>query len=67
MEPVLCVRDITAVFGRPGQAERRAVDNVSFDLFPGDCLGIIGERQRKDDACKCDHASCGAFGGLHFS
>ena len=43
MEPVLRVRNITAVFGRPGQAERRAVDNVSFDLFPGECLGIIGE------------------------
>ena len=43
MEPILSVRNLTKTFSRPGQSTLTAVDHVSFDLFPGECLGIIGE------------------------
>ena len=43
MEPVLSVHDLTKTFSRPGQAELTAVNHISFDLRPGECLGIIGE------------------------
>lgn len=43
MEPVLSVHDLTKTFSRPGQAELTAVNHISFDLMPGECLGIIGE------------------------
>ena len=44
MEPVLSVHDLTKTFSRPGQTELTAVNHISFDLMPGECLGIIGER-----------------------
>jgi peptide/nickel transport system permease protein len=41
-EPVLCVRNLTTVFPtRDGEIE--AVRDVSFDLAPGQVLGIVGE------------------------
>ena len=43
MEPVLSVHDLTKTFSRPGQMELTAVNHISFDLRPGECLGIIGE------------------------
>lgn len=43
MESVLKVEDLTKVFSRKGQSDVVAVDHVSFELFPGECLGIIGE------------------------
>ena len=43
MEPILKVKDLTAIFRRPGQPDFTAVDHVSFSLMPGECLGIIGE------------------------
>ena len=43
MEPVLSVHDLTKTFSRPGQRALTAVDHISFDLLPGECLGIIGE------------------------
>ena len=43
MEPVLSVHDLTKTFSRPGQTELTAVNHISFDLMPGECLGIIGE------------------------
>ena len=43
MEPVLSVHDLTKTFSRPGQTELTAVNHISFDLRPGECLGIIGE------------------------
>ena len=41
-EPVLSVRDLTIEFEAPGGAVR-AVDGVSYDLYPGDVLGVVGE------------------------
>ena len=43
MEPILSVHDLTKTFSRPGQSQLTAVDHISFDLLPGECLGIIGE------------------------
>lgn len=43
MEPVLKVENLTKIFSRQGQADFTAVNGISFDLFPGECLAIIGE------------------------
>ena len=37
-EPILSVRNLTVQFGA-----FRAIDNLSFDLFPGQKLAIVGE------------------------
>jgi peptide/nickel transport system ATP-binding protein len=48
--PLLSVRELTKAYAtRSGswfgasQAPVRAVDNVSFDVMPGECFGIVGE------------------------
>lgn len=43
MEPILKAEHLTKVFSRQGQAEVTAVNGISFHLFPGECLAIIGE------------------------
>jgi len=43
MEPILRVQNLTKTFPRPGQSNLTAVNGISFDLLPGECLGIIGE------------------------
>lgn len=43
MEPVLEVRNLTKVFTQPGRPAFRAVDQISFQLMPGETLGIAGE------------------------
>ena len=43
MEPILKVSGLTKTFSRQGQADFTAVKNISFDLFPDECLAIIGE------------------------
>ena len=43
MEPILTVKDLTKVFTRAGQPDFTAVNHISFDLYPGECLGLIGE------------------------
>ncbi len=43
MEPVLKVYNVSKIFTRKNQNELLAVDNISFELMPGECLAIIGE------------------------
>ena len=43
MEPILRVQNLTKTFTRSGQSDLTAVNGISFDLPPGECLGIIGE------------------------
>jgi len=42
-EPVLRVRDLKTYFVSEGGGTARAVDGVSFDLYPGETLGLVGE------------------------
>ena len=44
--PLLSVRGLTKLYGGRGRTQAgalRAVDDVSFDLYPGENLGIVGE------------------------
>lgn len=43
MEPILKVQKLTKVFTRKGQPDFTAVDHIGFELYPGECLGLIGE------------------------
>ncbi len=43
MEPILKVENLTRVFTRKGQPDFTAVDHIGFELYPGECLGLIGE------------------------
>ena len=43
-KPVLSVRNLGKTFGWQGSANTlRAVDDINFDLYPGENLGIVGE------------------------
>ena len=41
--PILSVRDLTKIYRHQNQDGITAADHISFDLYPGECLGIIGE------------------------
>lgn len=43
MEPILDVKNLTKTFRGRGKADVIAVDHVSFQLYPGEILGIVGE------------------------
>lgn len=43
MGPILKVDNLSKVFLRGGQQSVTAVKNVSFELMPGECLGVLGE------------------------
>ncbi|MEJ7831794.1 MAG: ABC transporter ATP-binding protein [Nocardioides sp.] len=42
-EPLLSVRNLCVEFGLRGQKPTRAVDQVSFDIRPGEHVGLVGE------------------------
>lgn len=42
-KPSLRFEDVVVEFPRRGQDTFRAVDGVSFDLYPGEVLGLVGE------------------------
>jgi peptide/nickel transport system ATP-binding protein len=42
-EPLLSVRDLRVTFTRHGEQPFRAVDGVSFDVRPGQTVGLVGE------------------------
>ena len=42
-EPILSVKNLSKTFKLHGREDVKAVSNVTFDLFPGETLGIIGE------------------------
>lgn len=43
MEPILSVNNLTKTFHNPGKGGLTAVDHVSFQLYPGEILGVVGE------------------------
>ena len=42
-EPLLSVRDLRVAFTRRGEPDTVAVDGVSFDVAPGQIVGLVGE------------------------
>ena len=43
MEAILKVDNLTKIFTRKGQPDFTAVDHIGFELYPGECVGLIGE------------------------
>src|SRR5699024_8356385 len=43
IEPSLSFKNVVVEFPRRGKETFRAVDGVSFDLYPGEVLGLVGE------------------------
>ena len=43
MKPIISVQNLKKIFSRDGQEVFLAVDDVSFEVMPGECVGLIGE------------------------
>lgn len=43
MEPILQVQNLTKIFAHGRNGNLTAVNDINFELMPGECLGIIGE------------------------
>lgn len=43
MEPILQIKNLTKAFPQKEKPDFYAVDHVSFDVMPGEILGIVGE------------------------
>ncbi len=41
-QSILKVENLTKVFTRKGQPDFTAVNHISFEMTPGECLGLIG-------------------------
>ena len=47
MKPVLEIKNLTKTFVTEGKSDFTAVDHVSFQLYPGETLGIVRVGKRK--------------------
>lgn len=43
MKPLIQVKNLKKYFDIKGKGELHAVDDVSFDIYPGETLGLVGE------------------------
>ena len=43
MEPILKVQNLTKIFSYKGQPDVTAVSNLTFQIFPGEWVALIGE------------------------
>lgn len=42
MKKIVSVKDVTKIYGSPNQEQTKALDEISFDVFEGEFVGIMG-------------------------
>ncbi|SBO16643.1 ABC transporter ATP-binding protein [Carnobacterium divergens] len=42
MKKIVSVKDVTKIYGSPKQEQTKALDEISFDVFEGEFVGIMG-------------------------
>lgn len=42
MKKIVSVKDVTKIYGSPNQEQTKALDEISFDVFKGEFVGIMG-------------------------
>jgi ABC-type glutathione transport system ATPase component len=52
MKPVLEIKNLTKTFVTEGKSDFTAVDHVSFQLYPGETLGIAGSFKYGKSRCR---------------